>query len=70
MENHNSNREDFCGACVAIPLAIVGTGAVGLGAKKGSYSKRKKIIMWVGIAVTLISLAVAIYFLTRCKDCR
>ena len=69
MENYTS-REDFCGACVAIPLAIVGTGAVGVGAKKGSYGKRKKIIMFVGVAVTLISLGVAIYFLTRCKDCR
>lgn len=69
MEN-TSNREDFCGACVAIPLAIVGTGAVGVGTTKGGYGKRKKIIMFVGVAVTLISLAVAIYFLTRCKDCR
>ena len=70
MENHTSNREDFCGACVAIPLAAVGTGVAGLGAKKGNYGKRKKIILWVGVAVTLISLGVAIYFLTRCKECR
>lgn len=62
-------KEEFCGACVALPLALVGAGTAGVGAK-GDHSKTKTIMLWVGIALTLISLVVAIYFITRCKNCR
>lgn len=62
-------KEEFCGACMALPLALVGAGAAGAGAK-GGHSKTKTIMLWGGIALTLISLAVAIYFITRCKTCR
>ncbi len=62
-------KEEFCGACMALPLALVGAGAAGAGAK-GGHSKTKTIMLWGGIALTLISLAVAIYFIIRCKTCR
>lgn len=62
-------KEEFCGACVALPLALVGAGTAGLGSK-GSHNKTKNIMLWGGIVLTVISLIVAIYFITRCKNCR
>ena len=35
-------KEDFCGACAAIPLAVIGAAGAGVGAK--NHSKYKKII--------------------------
>ena len=64
-------REDFCGACVAAPLAVVGAGVAGAGVKKkGSHNKSKKIMLWGGISLAVVSILVTIYFWTRCKSCR
>ena len=32
-------REEFCGACLAIPAALAGVGAAGYGAKKGTTER-------------------------------
>lgn len=70
MKEREETKEEFCGACLAIPAALAGVGAAGVGAKKGSHDKMKKILLWGGIAVTVISAAIAIIYLVRCKDCR
>jgi len=62
-------KEEFCGACVALPFAIAGVGTAGIGSRN-SHKKIKIITLIVGILVTIISLIVSIYFLTRCKHCR
>ena len=64
------SKEDFCGACLAVPAAIAGASMAGVGAKAGSHKTLKKIMLWGGIAVTLISVALTIFFLTRCKTCQ
>lgn len=64
-------KEDFCMACVAAPLALLGAGAAGVGAnQKGSHKKMKKILLWGGISLTLISVLIAIIYLKKCKKCR
>ena len=63
-------KEEFCGACLAIPAVIAGVGVAGYGAKKGTHDKTKKIMLWSGIALTIVSAAIAIYFIMRCKNCR
>jgi hypothetical protein len=63
-------KEEFCGACLAIPLAIAGAGVGVAGSKKGDHKKRKKIMLWGGVATALISILVALYFIYSCKDCR
>lgn len=63
-------KEEFCGACLAIPAALAGVGVAGVGAKKGSHDKTKKILLWGGIAVTVISAIIAIIYLMKCKNCR
>lgn len=68
---HTENiKEEFCGACLTIPFALAGAGAVGMGAKKGSNKKMKKMLLWGGISVTLISLLIAFFYLRTCKSCQ
>jgi hypothetical protein len=70
-DNHeNDVKEEFCGACLAIPAALAGLGAAGMGNKKGGHSKMKKILLWGGITVTLISSVIAVIYLIKCKNCR
>ena len=72
MHEHTEKeiREDFCGACLAIPVALAGAGAAGVGANKGGHSKTKKIMLWGGLGVTLVTVIIAVIYLMRCKSCR
>ena len=67
-----NTKEKFCGACVAAPLALIGAGtSASSSGNKGDEEKvrkRKQIIFWTGISLTVVSTAAAIYYLTR-KDC-
>ena len=63
-------KEEFCGACMVIPAVIAGVGVAGYGAKKGTHDKTKKIMLWGGIALTIASAVIAIYFIAKCKNCR
>ena len=67
----NNTKEDFCGACVSIPIAIAGAGLAGASTKKGKENKNvKKIMFFVGISTTIIALIIALYYLKKCKSCR
>jgi FtsH-binding integral membrane protein len=71
IDENGDTKEEFCGACLAVPLALVGAGAAGVGAKqKGRYKKMKNILLWGGIALTVVSVIVAIIYLRNCKNCR
>jgi len=62
-------KEEFCGACLAIPVALAGASAAGYGSKKGSHKTLKKFALIGGISVTVIALGIAIYYICRCKEC-
>jgi hypothetical protein len=63
--------ENFCGACLAAPLALAGAGAAGVGAKKNhNHKKMKNILLWGGISITIISIIITIVYLRSCKSCR
>jgi|TARA_Y100000389_G_C17360532_1_gene463497 hypothetical protein len=64
----NDTKEDFCGACAAVPLALVGAGTAGLGTKK--HGTTKKIMLWTGVGITVLSIIIVIIYLAKCKDCR
>jgi hypothetical protein len=73
--SETETKETFCGACLAVPLAFAGAGMAGVGSKKDdknnkSIRKRKKIMFWSGIAVTIVGLIIALLFLRTCKNCR
>lgn len=63
-------KEEFCGACLAIPLALAGGATATVGAR-GSHKKNKKILLWSGIIVTILSLLIMIYFvwIKKCDQC-
>jgi hypothetical protein len=66
----SDTKESFCGACAALPLAFIGAGVAGAGSKKkGSNKKTKKILLWSGLIITLISIIIVIFYLKRCKTC-
>jgi hypothetical protein len=69
IQNNGDVKEEFCGACAALPLAFIGAGTAGIGAK-GNHSKTKTIMLWGGIGLTLLSLGITIFFIARCKNCR
>jgi hypothetical protein len=68
----DDTKEPFCGPCLAIPLALAGVGTATAGAAEiGDHKKRKKILLISGITLTLLSAAIAVYFLfiRKCKSC-
>ena len=69
MNKEDDIKEDFCGACIAMPLALAGAAGTGV-AGKGKHGKNKKYILYIGITITIISFIVGLYFLMKCKDCR
>jgi len=70
-DESDESKEEFCGACLAVPLALAGAGVAGVGAtKKGGYKKTKQIMLWGGITLTVISLIIAIIYIKSCKKCR
>jgi len=67
--SHDNNsdeeiKEEFCGACLAVPLAMAGAGAGAAGS-----STQSKVLMWAGVSLAVISILVAIYFLFIKKNC-
>lgn len=70
IKENGDTEEEFCGACAAIPIALLGAGAAGVGSKKGGHKKMKNIMLWGGIGLTLVSVIIAIIYLKKCKSCR
>ena len=67
MKNKEEIREDFCPACVAVPLAMASVGT-----SKGASGKQSvlgKVIFWLSIIITVLSIIVAIWYFTRCEEC-
>jgi len=66
-------KESFCPACIAVPLAMAGTGASSVGmSDSNAYKKHKKILLWGGIITTAIAVVILIYYkyIKDCKACR
>lgn len=61
-------RENFCGICMAVPIALAGAGVAGLSTKE-DYRKRKKIMITTGIVVLVISLFLWWYY-QDCVSCK
>ena len=71
-EPHNGTgtKESFCGACAAVPLALLGIGVSAYGgSSRKKYRMKKKIIFWSGLIFTVLSLVIAAYYLWFKKDC-
>ena len=64
------SKEEFCGACVALPIALAGAGVAGVGAKSGSNKQKKKIMLVSGLIISAIALMFTIAYVRSCKQCR
>lgn len=62
-------KENFCGACVAGVAALVGSGTAVSTRKNGK--KTKKIIFWISVSVTVVSILIMVYllFIKKCDAC-
>jgi uncharacterized membrane protein YvbJ len=70
LEN-SDNKENFCGACIAAPLALASVGTSAYGAtSRGSNKRMKKFLVWGGIISAIITLIVAYFYLKNCSDCK
>jgi len=65
-------KEEFCGACLAIPIALVGIGASRYESNSRiEYKKQKKWIFYGGVIVITISILIIIYYIwiKKCSTC-
>lgn len=76
VKNKVKVKENFCAACLAVPLILAGSTATGAGAmskeEKEKKDKKKQCLMWGGVLLTIISIGVFVYFryYSNCKSCR
>jgi len=67
-------KENFCPACISIPLAFIGVGSSAYGASgsKKSHKTQKKIALYVGIVTIVISISIIVYYMwiAKCVNCR
>ena len=72
MHEEEDSREDFCGVCAAVPLAIAGVAGAGAAGATNpkNHSKTKLIMLWGGIGLSIISIIIVIIYLYTCKSCR
>ena len=66
-DGEKNTKEEFCGACLAVPLAFAGAGSSGAGSQMSG--KKKTALVVVGIILTLISIWLAWKFMFGCKTC-
>ena len=68
-------KENFCAACVVIPLAFVGAGTNKLGSKhdplKNDRALRKRNLI-ISVVIAILSCAIVYYYreIKDCGDCR
>lgn len=64
----NEIKEDFCPACLIVPMAFVGAGsAVGSGSMGKSNKKMRGIMLWISIITFSISLLGYLYYCYKDK---
>jgi len=68
-------KEDFCGACLALPLAFAGAGTATANAyqskpveENGEKSKFGGIFFW-SVVISVLGLVATVWFMSDCKSC-
>jgi len=70
-----STKENFCAPCATGVAALLGasiSGSTFIGSKKDREKQKKirKILFWVGVGITLLSIVIGVYFLCRKEKCK
>ena len=74
MNRKEELKEDFCPACLVVPLAFAGAGAAAAGGTMSNKHKKwKKALLISGILTILMCLGFGIYYILNkdnCKECK
>lgn len=62
-------REEFCGVCAAIPVALMGAGASATGMSMDRYKAKRKWMLLFGVASLLFSIVI-VWWNRDCSECR
>lgn len=62
-------REDFCGVCAVVPLALAGAGALGYTVSGKEYRQRRRWTLILGSIGVIISILIWWKF-KSCSQCR
>jgi len=69
QNNNKENKEEFCGACLTVPLAMAAGGstvaAASTAVDKEKHKKIKDIMFVVGIVIAVLSILYSIYALCK-----
>lgn len=68
----NNVKENFCGACASIPLAMLGASFSARGkTSKEQYKTKRLNNLIISLSITLISFCIGIYYLyvLQCRAC-
>jgi hypothetical protein len=63
-------KENFCGACLALPLAFAGAGtATATAGAEGKNGKKSNIFFW-SVVISVLGLIATVWFMSGdCKSC-
>lgn len=61
-------KEEFCGICAAVPLALAGLGGTAYAAT-GAEEKKKKLIIVVSCAVIVVVSILVLIKYSSCSSC-
>jgi uncharacterized membrane protein YjfL (UPF0719 family) len=67
-KNNKDVNEEFCGACLAIPVALTGLGVGTYGSTSKKHKNSKKMAFW-GFLIGGIALIITLIFYFRCSTC-
>jgi hypothetical protein len=71
MKEDEEMKEPFCGACVAGVAALAGAGAAKSSDNLGKTQKSRRLIFWISISITILSILYLVYQLMfgNCSEC-
>lgn len=64
-------KENFCAACVSIPLSLAGSAIGSYSTNSHKYKKNKDVRFLLGMLFTFVTFSVGYYFLfvKECSQC-
>ena len=62
-------REDFCGVCAAIPIALAGAGAMSYTMSGKEYNNRRTLTLIGGAIFIVVSVYLLIKY-SKCQSCK
>jgi hypothetical protein len=63
----DENKEEFCGACLTVPLAFAAGGGGIAGSSAFVNKKMKNVLFVVGIVIAFLSISYSVYVLYKQK---